>query len=87
MPRCAQPPGERVADEVDVLVFFRPEVDIGAEDWPVPWMRVVCVAAAQAGIGPPRYVMEFPSFTEEAWQFVVRLFGVDGNCVNGQYGG
>lgn len=77
--RCAQPPGERVADEVDVSVFFDPEVDPPTEGWPVPWTRVICVAAGQAGIGPPHYFLELPPFTEETGEFVVDLLGVGGD--------
>jgi hypothetical protein len=79
----AHPPCERISDEVDVSVVFDPEVDTPTEGRPVPWMRVVCVAAGQASIGQPHYFLEFPPFTEEARESVVDLFGVGGNCVNG----
>lgn len=72
----AHPPGEGVANKVDMTMFLYPEVDAAAECGPVPWVRVVRVAASETGVGPPHDLLEFPPFAEESREFVVNLWGI-----------
>ena len=76
----AHPPGERISDEIDVSVLLDPKVDTATESRPVPWARVICMAAGESSIRPPHDLLEFPPFTEESRELVVDLWRVGRNC-------